>query len=164
MTRVPEGFVGPPSGTLGKALLLGLRGVGRLRCFFGFTLSELPTFFFQEVLGMSQAVFGLPVVATELSWPFLARDAKFSPDFPHKVTYESSDLLAFPFAVASAVLGSYTVRLTVEVRCSVLNLVFTTAALHSKISSTRPDDAWLGFKVKDGRYRWTAGEVGFDGI
>ena len=76
----------PPSGTLGEALLFGLRGVVRLRCLFAFTLSELPAFGFQEVLGMSLAVFGLPVVTTKLPfdddlWPFLARDAKFSPDF-----------------------------------------------------------------------------------
>ena len=54
--------MGPPSGTLGVELLLSLRGVVRLRCFFRFTLSELPAFGFQEVLGMSLAVFGLPVV------------------------------------------------------------------------------------------------------
>ena len=65
-TSVPEGFVGPPSGTLGEALLLGLRGSARLRRFFGFTLSELPAFGFQEVIGMPLAVLGLPVVTTEL--------------------------------------------------------------------------------------------------
>ena len=97
--------MGPPSGTLGEALLLGLRGVVRLRCFFGFTLSELPAFGFQEVLGMSLAVFGLPVVTTELPFDddllaFLNKRREVLAGLtPHGHVYESSDLLAFAFAI-----------------------------------------------------------------
>ena len=97
--------MGPPSGTLGEALLLGLRGVVHLRCFFGFTLSELPTFGFQEVLGMSLAVFGLPVVTTELSFDddllaFLRERREVVAGLaPHGHVYESSDLLAFTFVI-----------------------------------------------------------------
>ena len=97
--------MGPPSGTLGEELLLGLRGVVRLRCFFGFTLSELPAFGFQEVLGMPLAVFGLPVVTTELPFDddllaFLnKRREVLSGLSPHGHVYESSDLLAFAFVI-----------------------------------------------------------------
>jgi len=98
--------MGPPSGTLGVQLFLSLRGVVRLRCFFGFTLSELPAFGFQEVLGMPLAVFGLPVVATELPFDddllaFLSERREVLAGLsPHGHVYESSDLLAFALAVA----------------------------------------------------------------
>ena len=51
-----EGLCGSALRDTWCELLLGIRGVVRFRCIFGFTLSELPAFGFQEVLGMPLAV------------------------------------------------------------------------------------------------------------
>ena len=54
--------------------------------------SELPTFGFEVVLEMFLAVFGFAqslrrsCASKMISWPFLARAAKFSADLPHTVT------------------------------------------------------------------------------
>ena len=104
--------MGPPSGTLGVELFLSLRGVVRLRCFFGFTLSELPAFGFQEVFEVLLPVFGFPVVAAKLPFDedFLASFGQRSKVLcrlsPDGHVYERSDLLAVTSVVVEVLVVS----------------------------------------------------------